>query len=434
MNMDLFEAQSPPTPITVKDLSKKIHAVLDARVGRVDVVGQVNKPSFKHHWYFSLTDGDASIDCAMWASTVRSVQPKGWKPKQGDQVIIRGTVGHFSKYGKTQIYVEKMKPAAEEKGELQKKYEALLQELREAGWFEETNKKPLPAYPRRIAVITSATSAAVRDVIETARQRWSAVPLLIVNVPVQGDAAAPAITKAIDCVDQAAERMHIDAIIVTRGGGSLEELWSFNERTVAEATFNAKTPIVAAIGHESDTSIIELVADHRASTPTQAAMVLVPDAGELTQMVDHFASRLRTTMQRVIELGGGRMAQLSSTLDAAMTSSLHKRMRYISILNEALQAKRPHAVLRKRQERFMRIDASLHAAMTRTLSMRNGHIETLSGRLEAIGPRAVLKRGFSLTQSADGTVLRSAKEVNDGQELTTILADGTIKSRVECTS
>ena len=140
MNMDLFEAQSPPTPISVKDLSKKIHAVLDARVGRVDVVGQVNKPSFKHHWYFSLTDGDASIDCAMWASNVRGVQPKGWKPKQGDQVIIRGTVGHFSKYGKTQIYVEKMKPAAEEKGELQKKYEALPQELRDAGWFDETNK------------------------------------------------------------------------------------------------------------------------------------------------------------------------------------------------------------------------------------------------------------------------------------------------------
>ena len=142
--MDLFEAQSPPTPITVTDLSQKIHDVLDARVGRIDVVGQVNKPSFKHHWYFSLTDGEASIDCAMWASRVSGVEPSQWRPKQGDQVIIRGTVGHFSKYGKTQIYVERMKPAEEEKGVLQKQYEALLEELREKGWFDEEHKKPLP--------------------------------------------------------------------------------------------------------------------------------------------------------------------------------------------------------------------------------------------------------------------------------------------------
>jgi len=434
MNMDQFEAQSPPTPITVRDLSKKIHAVLDARVGRIDVVGQVNKPIFKHHWYFSLTDGDASIDCAMWASNVSGVQPIGWKPKQGDQVIIRGTIGHYAKYGKTQIYVEKMKPAAEEKGELQKKYEALLQEFREVGWFDESNKKPLPSYPRRIAVITSATSAAVRDVIETARQRWPAIPLLIVNVPVQGDAASPAITKAIQRVDKAAEAMHIDAIIVTRGGGSLEELWAFNERSVAEATFHAKTPIVAAIGHESDTSIIELVADHRASTPTQAAMVLVPDAGELAQMVDHFASKLHTTTRRVVELGASQMSQLSSQLDATMTKQLHQRMRCISSLNEALHAKRPHFVLQKRQERFIRMDASLCAAVTRSISMRKGQLDTLSGRLDAIGPRAVLNRGFSLTQSEDGNVLRSSKDVKDGQELITILANGTIKSRVECTS
>ena len=432
--MDLSEAQSPPTPITVKALSETIHNVLDARIGRVDVVGQVNKPSFKHHWYFSLTDGDASIDCAMWASKVSNVQPKGWKPKQGDQVIIRGTIGHYAKYGKTQIYVERMKPAAEEKGALQKKYEALLLELREAGWFDETNKKPLPTYPRKIAVITSATSAAVRDVIETARQRWPAIPLLIVNVPVQGDAAVSAITKAIQRVDEVAEALHIDAIIVTRGGGSLEELWSFNDRSVAEATFHARTPIVAAIGHESDTSIIELVADHRASTPTQAAMVLVPDAGELMQMVDHFSSRLHTTARRVVERSANRISQLCNQLESSVTHGLHGRMRTISSLNEALQTKRPHAVLRKRQERFMKMESSLLASVTRNLSLRVSRVETLSGKLDAIGPDAVLARGFSLTQRTDGSVIRSSKDAKDGQELMTVLADGTIKSRVECTT
>ena len=432
--MDLFEAQSPPTPITVTDLSQKIHDVLDARVGRIDVVGQVNKPSFKHHWYFSLTDGEASIDCAMWASRVSGVEPSHWRPKQGDQVIIRGTVGHFSKYGKTQIYVERMKPAEEEKGVLQQQYEALLKELREKGWFDEEHKKPLPTYPRRIAVITSATSAAVRDVIETARQRWPAIPLLIVNVPVQGDAAAPAITKAIKRVDKAAESLQIDAIIVTRGGGSLEELWSFNERTVAEATFAAKTPIVAAIGHESDTSIIELVADHRASTPTQAAMVLVPDAGELMQMIDHLSSRLHTTMRRVIELGAGKISQFYNLLSSTSTNGLHIRVRHISALNESLHAKRPHEVLRKRQEYFLQAKARFQAAVTHWITNRSHRIETLQGRLDAIGPQAVLKRGFSLTQDADGKVLRSSKDAKDGQEIITVLADGTINSRVECAS
>lgn len=432
--MDLFEAESPPTPMTVSDLSKKIHTVLDARVGQIDVVGQVNKPTFKHHWYFSLTDGEASIDCAMWASKTSGVEPKGWKPKQGDQVIIRGRVGHYAKYGKTQMYVECMKPAAQEKGDLQQKYEALLKELREAGWFDEANKKPLPTYPRRIAVITSANSAAVRDVIETARQRWPAIPLLIVNVPVQGDAAAAAITKAIQRVDNAAESLQIDAIIVTRGGGSLEELWSFNERTVAEATYAAKTPIVAAIGHESDTSIIELVADHRASTPTQAAMILVPDSNELLQMVDHFASRLYTTTRRVIELGAGRIQQMQHQLYGVMRNWVHQKVRFVAALNEALSAKRPHAVLRARQERFMQADAAFVATVTRSLTTHSQRIETLAGRLEAIGPQAVLQRGFSLTQDANGKVIRSFKEAKEGQKIISVLADGSINSRVECAS
>ena len=177
------------------------------------------------------------------------------------------------------------------------------------------------------------SSAAVSDVNETARQRWPAIPLLIVNVPVQGDAAAAAITKAIQRVDNAAESLQIDAIIVTRGGGSLEELWSFNERTVAEATYAAKTPIVAAIGHESDTSIIELVADHRASTPTQAAMILVPDSSELLQMVDHFASRLYTTTRRVIELGAGRIQQMQHQLYGVMRNWVHQKVRFVAALD-----------------------------------------------------------------------------------------------------
>ena len=432
MRMDLFEAETSPKPISVTDLSKKIHGVLDARVGRLDVVGQVNKPTFTHHWYFTLTDGESSIDCAMWASRTGTVRPADWKPKQGDQVIVRGTVGHYAKYGKTQLYVERIKPAAEEKGALQQKYEQLLQELREAGWFDEANKKPLPRYPRRIAVITSATSAAVRDVIETSRRRWPAIELLIVNVPVQGDAAAAAIAHAIQRVDKVAVSQQIDAIIVTRGGGSLEELWAFNERRVAQATFSADTPIVAAIGHESDTSIIELVADHRASTPTQAAMVLVPDSSELSSMIQHTALRLHATTRRVLELDQGVVQTLHERLCSSAGNALHHHTNTVSVLSEALTARKPHALLRKRQERFLHAGSRLIASAKKGFSTRAQLIETLSSRLEAIGPRAVLSRGFSLTQDSKGNVLRSANQAEDGQQITTLLADGTIKSRVEC--
>ena len=432
MRMDLFEAKSPPKPISVTDLSKMIHDVLDARVGRLDVTGQVNKPTFTHHWYFTLTDGEASIDCAMWASRTGNVKPPDWKPKQGDQVIVRGTIGHYAKYGKTQMYVERMKPAAEEKGVLQLKYEKLLLELREAGWFDEANKKQLPRYPRRIAVITSASSAAVKDVIETSRRRWSAIELLIVNVPVQGDAAATAIAKAIQRVDKIAKSQQIDAIIVTRGGGSLEELWSFNERSVAQATFSANTPIVAAIGHESDTSIIELVADHRASTPTQAAMVLVPDASELSSMIEHTSLRLHATTRRVLELDQGKVQSIHGRLCSCADNALHQHANVVSALAEALTVRRPHALLRKRQERFLHAGSRLIASVKHGFSTRVQQIETLSSRLEAIGPRAVLSRGFSLTQDSHGNILRSAKLAEDGQQITTLLADGTIKSRVEC--
>ncbi|MDP7008739.1 MAG: exodeoxyribonuclease VII large subunit [Phycisphaerales bacterium] len=429
--MDSSETHSPPTPLSVTDLSKKIHTVLDGRIGRIDVVGQVNKPSFKHHWYFSLTDGEASIDCAMWASRLSGVQPRDWRPKQGDQVIIRGTIGHFAKYGKTQIYVERMKPAAEEKGVLQQQYEALLKEFREKGCFDERHKKQLPLYPRTIAVITSATSAAVRDVIETARRRWAAVELMIVNVPVQGKGAAQCIAKAIRTVDDAAEKFGIDAVIVTRGGGSLEELWSFNEREVAEATFQANIPIVAAIGHESDTTMIELVADHRASTPTQAAMVLVPDASELSQMVEHLKLQLYTTTRRVVELARGKLSQSHNRISALSSALLHQRTKRLAILQDALNAKQPHAVLRKRQERFYLAEASLQRGMSTSLASRLQRTETLASKLEAIGPQAVLKRGFSLTQDVDGNILRSVNDVRKGQEILSVLADGSVKSKVE---
>lgn len=435
---DLFSSPNPQKPtaevISVSELSGRIHNTLEGRIGKVDVEGQINNPKLSHHWYFTLADGDSKIDCAMWASRVSAIRPAGWEPSQGDQVIVRGAVGHYAKYGKTQIYVERIKPAGDEKGKLQQEYDALIKELQEAGWFDVTHKKPLPTYPKRIAIITSKSSAAVRDVIETARRRWPAVGLLIVNVPVQGVASAPSIIDALQRVDNAADKLGIDAIIVTRGGGSLEELWSFNDRGVVEAAFNCNTPIVAAIGHESDTSIIELVADHRASTPTQAAMVLVPDADELSQMIQHFASKLESSVQRKIERGTARVHQSSVTMAASASSNVHSRSSRIATIVESLMARRPHVLVRARQKRVLTATSNLKSSIDRNMASKSHWIDERAASLDAIGPMAVLHRGYSLTQDEDGSIVRSITNVKTGQHIQTVVSDGTIDSTVKCSS
>ncbi len=427
----------PPKPVSVSQLSKRIHETLEGRIGRIDVVGQVNSPKLGNHWYFTLADEEAKIDCSMWASRVSTIKSdafEGGKPKQGDMVIVRGTIGHYAKYGKTQMYVERMKSAGDEKGTLQQEFEALVQELREKGWFDQKHKKPLPQYPRKIAVITSATSAAVRDVIETARQRWASVELLIVNVPVQGNSAVPSIIDAIHRLDSVSERIGIDAIIVTRGGGSLEELWSFNDRGVVDAAFHCKTPIVSAIGHESDTSIIELVSDLRASTPTQAAMALVPDSDELAQMINHFNLRLSSVVNRAVENGFSRLQQQSTMLSTAPKGQLHLKAARIAELSEALTTRRPHNLIQKRQKRVLTLATLLKAHAQKSIAQAIARIDTLQGKLNAIDPVCVLQRGFSLTEDDSGKLVRSSKEVQKGQKIRTVLADGTIESEVECTS
>lgn len=424
----------PPKPITVSEVSKKIEDLLDSRIGQVDVVGQMNSPKLGNHWYFSLTDGDSKIDCAMWASNVS--KHKGargdWVPKQGDQVVVRGRVGHYSKFGKTQLYVEKIKRYGETKGKLQQEYEALLLEFREAGWFDEVHKKQLPEYPGKIAVITSGTSAAMHDVIETTRRRMPSVELVIVNARMQGDGSPDSVANAIAKVDAHASDMGIDAIIVTRGGGGLEELWSFNDRRVVEAAFHCKTPIVVAIGHESDTSIIELVADHRASTPTQAAMVLVPDKEELAQLVSHLETRMRSACVRHIERKVTWCDHVYSKIQLAVSKHVHVCRLIVSSKAEQLAAKRPHTLLQGRQRKLLTTQASFGSACASYISEKSAKLHSLHAQLDAIGPLKVLERGYSLTQDSDGKVVRSASTLKEGEHIRTVLADGEVESEVKC--
>ena len=457
----LFEPDEPPAPpeqpaktsqpITVAALSALIVDALEKGLPRtLRVEGELSnlKRSRNGHWYFSLKDETSKVDCAMWSSRTRGVT---FDPADGDAVEVTGHVEHYAKQGRTQLIVERLKAAGQ--GSLQARFEAMCRELREAGWFEDEHKQELPILPRRIAVLTAAGSAALADVQRTSRDRCPSVSLLLIDVPVQGEAAAPRIAEAIGRVDAAADAFEIDAILVTRGGGSLEDLWAFNERVVAEAVFNCSTPIVAAIGHESDTSIAELVADHRASTPTQAVVALMPDVEDLHRQFDDRARRLQLFITRRLESARrtmqSRQDQLRSGAKLLVSNRLHALERRIGLLAE----RRPERQLAARRTRVA--TQSLHLERTMTMliqreqvrlagysrdlprqtrdrldSMRV-HLEARSNTLEAIGPQAVLERGFSVTVDAQGRALRSTEGVEPGSLLTSHLSDGRVHSRVE---
>ncbi|MCH2147537.1 MAG: exodeoxyribonuclease VII large subunit, partial [Phycisphaerales bacterium] len=361
--LDIENTQQDEKPLSVGALSAQIDQLLQSRIGRVEVIGQINGPKLGKHWYFSLVDEDAKIDCAMWSSKTASVTRTGWQPKQGDVVNVKGTIGHYGKFGKTQLYVDSLKLFQDEKGKLQREFEALVKLLRGKGYFDVAHKLALPAYPQKIAVVTSATSAAVQDVIATANQRCPSVELLIVNVPVQGDASAPAVAKAINKLSSIANRDGIDAIIVTRGGGAMEDLWAFNDAAVAEATYKASVPIVAAIGHESDTTIIELVADVRASTPTQAVMALIPDSEELLHMIHQLDARMKQSMRQFLKHQTTAIASKGGILLQHMRAWIMECKQHVLSQSERLTACRPHARFQARQKRLLQLDARLQRVM-----------------------------------------------------------------------
>jgi len=436
--------------LTVGELSGLIKTTLEERIGSpLRVIGQVSNLSNANHWYFSLKDETAVVSCVAWASSARRF---GFVPSDGDEVIATGHVSHYPPQGRTQFYVTALESVGA--GALEIQFRQLCERLRELGYFDEDRKKPLPVFPRRIAVITSATGAAVEDVKATAEQRCRAVGLLIVDVRVQGDDAAPEVARAIKWVDRHHERLGVEAILVTRGGGSIEDLWAFNEPAVAEAAFACSIPLVAAIGHESDTTIIELVADHRASTPTQAAMTLVPDATALRRQIDHVEGRLDLLVRRRIDEGRQRIrllaerpvlrdpvaivraaAERAGRLEADLRRALRGRLDQARLRLERLAIRlerlRPDHVLAGRRERLAVLAQRLEGAVARHVAIAVERTRALERALAAVDPEQVLARGFTYTTNAAGELIRSVNAVQAGDEVRTHVVDGTFRSVVE---
>jgi exodeoxyribonuclease VII large subunit len=417
-------------PLSVAGLLGAIKAAVNANLpGKVRVVGEISNLSDRNHWFFSLKDGQAVIRCVMFASAAKAV---GFKARDGVEVIATGRVDVYPAQGSVQLYVDKLEPVGQ--GALEQRLRELINELKGEGYFDPEHKLPLPSMPTRIAVVTSRSAAALQDVIDTASRRWPGCELVLVDVRVQGDAAAPQIAEAIERLSKHGEHLGIDAIILTRGGGSIEDLWAFNERIVADAIWNCTLPVVAAIGHETDVTVAELVADHRCATPTQAAMTLVPDKAMLQRQVDQSADRLMLSLKRRAQherqrLRGAERHPAMSRPERMVTQARQSLDRLSHRLDRALPA-----IISLHAPKLESLSRALPQAITRRVSRDRESLEALARELDAVGPASVLGRGYTYTLGPKGELLRSAEAASAAGRLTTVFPDGKVASQVQGTT
>ena len=414
-------------PITVSEAAGMVRAALaDGVPSPVRVVGEVSNLSDRHHWFFSLKDERAVLRCVCFASRARRVP---FSPEDGMEVVATGRIDYYDASGQVQLYVDKLEPVGQ--GALELKLRALCEELRKAGYFDPAHKRPLPAVPRRVAVVTSRSAAALEDVIDTARKRFPGCGLALYDVRVQGAAAAPEIAEALERLSRHGPELGIDAVLITRGGGSIEDLWAFNERAVADALYACPLPVVAAIGHETDTTVAELVADLRCATPTQAAMELIPDRETLAHQLEQLARRLATQLSRGVERHRIRLRAIARhpcfRRPEAMLAPVGQKLEQLA---RRLHGAGPRLTAAQRRELEQRLAPRLGRAIAARRQRAAERLAAHERHLASVSPQRVLERGYSVTLRPDGRALTRARDARAGQTLTTLLAEGRIESQV----
>lgn len=391
---DLFAS---PSVLSVTELTGEIKALLEGSFLDIKVEGEVSNTgkSANGHIYFTLKDEHAQLSCVVWRSVVRSLD---MELADGQQIIAGGEIQVYPPHGRYQLIVRSIKQAGI--GALQEAFEKLKRKLKKEGLFDEVHKQPLPRFPKRIGVITSATGAAFHDIRDTLERRWPLATVVLHHASVQGVNAAPELVKAINYFS---ERQNVDVLIVGRGGGSIEDLWPFNEEAVARAIFACKVPVISAVGHEVDFSISDFVADIRASTPTQSAVIATPDINELRIYTDDLSNRLTTVLSDRLKLQKDRVQQLmkSHALQVVRerVRSHHDRLGYLS---ERLNHKRELFFLRLRER-----------------------IHDLDCRLELMNPSAPLEHGYVRVWQG-GQWIKKASGFDAGQEAKLEWGDGEI--------
>ena len=439
----------PPnaTVFTVSRLNAGVRKLLESEMGQVWLSAEISnfsQPS-SGHWYFTLKDNSAQVRCAMFRNSNRRVN---FRPQNGQQVLVRATITLYEPRGDYQLIAESMQPAGD--GLLQQQYEQLRQQLRTEGLFAAEHKQPLPQPAHQLGVITSASGAALHDILHILQRRDPSLPVIIYPTQVQGQEAPAAIVRAIELANQRAE---CDVLIVGRGGGSLEDLWSFNDERVARAIFASRIPIVSAVGHETDVTIADFVADLRAPTPSAAAELVSRNQLELVRQLQTQQQRMEMAMDYYLAGQHQRFTHLQHrlqqqhpqlrlarqqtgllTLQRRMTDALQLKLRELSRsqhnLEQRLNGFRPDIRLQRLHQQLQQWLYRLQQSMTLQLNHNKQRFGSLAAQLEGVSPLATLARGFSVTTAADGKVLKHTHQIHSGDTLKTRLDDGWVESAV----
>src|SRR5262245_40587129 len=437
---------APPPLYTVAQLSGLIHSSLQG-LGRVRVEGEVaqKKRTASGHVYFDLKDAGAKLACKVWQSQVPRVLRSD--PQDGAQVIAWGRLDLYPPQGSYSLIVDRLEPLG--LGALRAQLEERKRELKARGWFD--RKRSVPTFPRMIGLVTSRDGAALRDFLKTRSLRWPGYAVRLAHTSVQGPGAAESIAAALRALDASG----VDAIALVRGGGSLEDLWAFNELPVAEAIWSCRAPVVTGIGHETDTTLADLVADHRAHTPTDAAQELIPDRGELCARIARLGNYLAEAFERSFAERERRFATLAARpvlrdaawilgertralgalharADGALGEALARRGTRVARAHAQLARRTPAAELARRRQRLATAQVKLAAAAERAIERRATALAVKARSLDAVSPVAVLARGYAIVRRAEGgPALVDPGALAPGDALETRLAHGSFRSRVE---
>ncbi len=444
--LDIEDEQSENHVFSVSELNQLARELLEDSFSQVWIEGEISnwKPASSGHVYFTLKDADAQIRAAMFKGQARSLK---FAPRDGIQVLVRAQVTLYAARGDYQIVVEEMREAG--LGALQRKFEELKAKLSKEGLFSDEFKKPLPRWPKKIGVVTSPTGAVIQDILTVLRRRFPGLPVILFPVAVQGDVAPPQIVRAIELANQLKE---CDVLIVGRGGGSLEDLWAFNDERVARAIFASALPIVSAVGHQTDFTIADFVADVRAPTPSAAAELLSPNTAEILQMLRGFENTLTQKIrqkirhesvlfesaQKRLKHPARRLQEMAQRLDemdarlkrACLTQQQRARDKFANLARR-LQLQAPQAKVVRLQEKLTALEQRLERSIKVSLVGSEQRFKLLVGRLDSISPLATLARGYSMTQRINGDIVRDEKEVKPGDLVRTKLQAGSFISLVQ---
>ncbi|WP_318473665.1 exodeoxyribonuclease VII large subunit [Photobacterium leiognathi] len=447
--MTTFSPQSQTNSriYTVSSLNAQVRLILENEMGVVWLIGELSNFSMpvSGHWYFTLKDSRAQVKCAMFKGSNRHVT---LKPGNGNQVLVKARLSLYEPRGDYQLIIESMQPEGD--GRLQQQFEQLKMSLAAEGLFAQSLKKSLPEQPKRVGIITSKTGAALHDILHVLQRRDPSLPIVIYPTMVQGEGAAISIAQAIG---RANARQECDVLIVGRGGGSLEDLWAFNEEIVARTIAASQIPVVSAVGHEVDVTIADFVADVRAPTPSAAAELISRDMTHQTQLLDRKRQQLRhaitaylsqslrqtTQLQHRLErqhpqlrlnLQQQHLDEISQRLTQAMARKLQKHQQHIEHNNYKLSLYSPASLVRNAQRNLERSEQRLYDALDRKQLNARHKLAVAAEKLETVSPLATLARGYSITRNEQGDVIRKASQVKTGDTLITTVTDGEIHSSV----